>query len=84
MNKLTKDQTDAANVAISGSASSSIPAQNGPSLSETTAAGNNRFGDPMARARRLLQAQNNTAPNVPPKPGSTVVSDDAGYPDGAL
>ena len=84
VNKLTKDQTDAANVAISGSASSSIPAQNGPSLSETTAAGNNRFGDPMARARRLLQAQNNTAPNVPPKPGSTVVSDDAGYPDGAL
>ena len=33
-----------------------------------------------AAQARLLQAQNNSAPQVPPKPGSTVVSDDAGFP----
>jgi len=71
-------QSGAANLAISGSTSSSTPAQPGSSLSDTTAAGMNRFGDPIERAKRLLEAQNNASPQVAPKPGSVVVDDDAG------
>ena len=38
------------------------PQQSGPSLSDVTAAGNARFGDPMQRARDARDAQQQTSP----------------------
>lgn len=56
--ELEKQQEIARNFAVSGTAEELTPAQPGPSLSQTTAAGNARFGDPLARARARLAEQN--------------------------
>jgi hypothetical protein len=51
--ELEKQQETARNFVVGGSATETTPAQPGPSASETTAIGNSRFGDTLARARDL-------------------------------
>lgn len=62
--ELEKQQEIARNFAVSGTAEELTPAQPGPSLSQTTAAGNARFGDPLARARARLAEQQLTDTNT--------------------
>jgi hypothetical protein len=62
--ELEKQQETARNFAVSGTAEELTPAQPGPSLSQTTAAGNARFGDPLARARARLAEQQLTDTNT--------------------
>lgn len=62
--ELEKQQETARNFAVSGTAEELTPAQPGPSLSQTTAVGNARFGDPAARARALLAEQQLTDTNT--------------------
>lgn len=62
--ELERQQEVARNFAVSGTAEELTPAQPGPSLSQTTAAGNARFGDPLARARARLAEQQLTDTNT--------------------
>ena len=62
--ELDRQQEIARNFAVSGTAEELTPAQPGPSLSEVTAAGNARFGDPLARARARLAEQQLTDTNL--------------------
>jgi LysM repeat protein len=53
-------QGDAMAAAITGSTQSGVSARPGPSLSDVTAAGNARFGDPLQKARDARDAQQQT------------------------
>ena len=53
---------DAMAAAVTGSTQSRVSAKPGPSLSDVTAAGNARFGDPLQKARDARDAQQQTTP----------------------
>ena len=53
---------DAMAAAVTGSTQSGVSAKPGPSLSDVTAAGNARFGDPLQKARDARDAQQQTTP----------------------
>jgi hypothetical protein len=51
--ELERQQETARNFVVGGSATETTPAQPGPSASETTAIGNTRFGDTLAKGRAI-------------------------------